>query len=74
MLGLNSYMSTNINLILQYTNITMEELKSRSELYIKRKIKCMNNTNSKSNLVNELLRCRESRWRNGLWSVSGRNW
>ena len=59
MIGLHSYMSTNVNLILQYTNITMEDVKSRSEMFIKRKIKRMTKINWKSKLVYEHIRCRD---------------
>ena len=59
MLNLHSYMSTNVNIILQNINLTMEDLKTRSELFIKRKIKSLTTVDWKANLVNELLRCRD---------------
>ena len=68
MINMHSFMSTNVNIILQYVNLTQEELRLYSEAFIKKKFKSMVNHDWKSNMVNELLRCRDGVMECGLSS------
>ena len=57
--NMHSYMSHNINVILNKTGVSMNEIMNKFESWIKKKCKNVEEPNWRSNIVRELIRCRD---------------